>query len=138
MHYQDERTTGCRISDSWTYRGLKTVILENEILNKPIDEKMAIKMLQKISNKTHEVSTGVCLRSKTQKVVFSELTHVSFNKLSLEMINYYIKNHQPFDKAGSYGIQEWMGFVGIKKIQGCYYNVMGLPLSSLYQKLLDL
>ena len=94
-------------------------------------------MLQSLSGKTHEVCTGVCIKSTEKEIIFSEFTKVTFKPLSLNEIEYYIKHFQPYDKAGSYGIQEWIGFVGIEKIEGCYYNVMGLPLSKLYQELLE-
>ena len=114
-----------------------TVLLTNSILNKPQNTEEALRMLQRLSGKTHEVCTGVCIKSTDKEVTFSDFTSVTFKQLSLDEIEYYIKHFQPFDKAGSYGIQEWIGFVGIEKIEGCYYNVMGLPLSKLYQELLE-
>ncbi len=114
-----------------------TVLLTDHILNKPQNNEQAIEMLQSLSGKTHEVCTGVCIKSTEKEITFSEFTSVTFKPLSLDEIEYYIKHFKPFDKAGSYGIQEWIGFVGIEKIEGCYYNVMGLPLSRLYQELLD-
>lgn len=114
-----------------------TVLLTDRILNKPQNIEEAIEMLQSLSGKTHEVCTGVCIKSTDKEVTFSDFTSVTFKQLSLDEIEYYIKHFQPFDKAGSYGIQEWIGFVGIEKIEGCYYNVMGLPLSKLYQELLE-
>ena len=94
-------------------------------------------MLESLSGKTHKVCTGVCIKSIEKEVLFSDFTTVTYRSLSRNEIEYYIKNFKPFDKAGSYGIQEWIGFIGIEKIEGCYYNVMGLPLSKLYQELLD-
>lgn len=114
-----------------------TVLLTDRILTKPQNIEEAIEMLQSLSGKTHEVCTGVCIKSTDKEVTFSDFTSVTFKQLSLDEIEYYIKHFQPFDKAGSYGIQEWIGFVGIEKIEGCYYNVMGLPLSKLYQELLE-
>ena len=114
-----------------------TVLLTDRILNKPQNTEEAIEMLQSLSGNTHEVCTGVCIKSTNKEVTFSDFTSVTFKQLSLNEIEYYIKHFQPFDKAGSYGIQEWIGFVGIEKIEGCYYNVMGLPLSKLYQELLE-
>lgn len=114
-----------------------TVLLEGKVLNKPSSEKEAIEMLQNLSENSHQVCTGVCIKSTDKELVFSETTIVSFKPLSLDEIEYYISNFKPFDKAGSYGIQEWIGFIGIRKIEGCYYNVMGLPLARLYQELLD-
>ena len=114
-----------------------TVLLTNRILNKPQNTEEALRMLQRLSGKTHEVCTGVCIKSIEKEIIFSEFTSVTFKLLSLDEIEYYIKHFQPYDKAGSYGIQEWIGFIGVEKIEGCYYNVMGLPISKLYQKLLE-
>ena len=113
-----------------------TVLLSNRILNKPQNTEEAIEMLQSLSGKIHQVTTGVCIKSIDKEVTFSDLTSVSFKQLFLDEIKYYTNQFDPFDKAGSYGIQEWIGFIGIEKIEGCYYNVMGLPLSKLYQELL--
>ena len=114
-----------------------TVLLTDRIFNKPKNSQEALEMLQSLSGKTHEVCTGVCIKSTEKEIIFSEFTKVTFKPLSLNEIEYYIKHFQPYDKAGSYGIQEWIGFVGIEKIEGCYYNVMGLPLSKLYNELLE-
>lgn len=113
------------------------VLLTNRILNKPQNTEEAIEMLKSLSGKTHKVCTGVCIKSIEKEVLFSDFTSVTYKPLSTDEIEYYIKHFKPFDKAGSYGIQEWIGFIGIEKIEGCYYNVMGLPLSKLYQELLD-
>lgn len=114
-----------------------TVLLENQILNKPKNAAEAEKMLNLLSDKSHHVITGVCLKSLDKEMVFSETTKVSFKKLTKEEVQHYVQHYKPFDKAGAYGIQEWMGYIGIKQLEGCYYNVMGLPLSRLYQELLD-
>lgn len=114
-----------------------TVLLGSKVLNKPANKKEAVEMLQNLSGKSHQICTGVCIKTTDKELVFSEKTVVTFKPLSLEEIEYYINNFKPFDKAGSYGIQEWIGFIGIKNIEGCYYNVMGLPLARLYQELLD-
>jgi septum formation protein len=111
------------------------VIVENEIIGKPKDEKEAIAMLQKLSNKKHVVITGVYIRTLTHEKGFDNQTSVYFKNLSEKQINYYISNYKPLDKAGSYGIQDWIGLVGIQKIEGCFYNVMGLPVSELYEVL---
>lgn len=113
------------------------VICDGTILGKPADEKAAIEMLTMLSGKTHQVVTGVTLMSQTKKVTFSETTLVSFDNLTGDVIRHYVEKYRPFDKAGAYGIQEWIGCVGINKIKGCYYNVMGLPLHSLYKHLQD-
>ncbi len=114
-----------------------TVLLTDCILNKPQNTEEAIEMLLSLSSKTHQVCTGVCIKSTEKEVTFSDFTSVTFKKLNLDEIKHYIKHFKPFDKAGSYGIQEWIGFIGIEKIEGCYYNVMGLPLSKVYQELLE-
>ncbi len=111
------------------------VILDGEILGKPASEQEAKSMLQKISGKKHTVITGVCMRSKEKQVDFSSYTKVYFNELTKENIDFYVDTYKPLDKAGSYGIQDWIGMIGIETIEGCFYNVMGLPMSELYQKL---
>lgn len=111
------------------------VILENRIIGKPKDEADAREMLRALSGKKHEVVTGVVLQRSEKKQSFSETTEVYFHPLSDEQIHYYISQYQPYDKAGAYAIQEWIGLVGIEKIRGDYYNVMGLPVQSLMQAL---
>lgn len=111
------------------------VCMDGEILNKPKDEHDAIDMLARLSGRMHEVYTGVCLKTGNRKVVFYERTEVYFKNLMLDEIRTYVKHYKPFDKAGSYGIQDWIGYIGIERINGCYYNVMGLPVSRLYKEL---
>ena len=111
------------------------VLLENEILGKPTDANQAFEMLRKLSGKFHEVITGVHLLSKEKSKSFQVVTNVYFKELSDSQINYYIGNYKPFDKAGGYGIQEWIGYVGISKIEGSYFNVVGLPVAELYDEL---
>jgi len=111
------------------------VILEHELLGKPKDIKDAKNMLQRLSGKTHEVITGVTLKSLQKSHSFSEVTKVTFQNLTNSEIDFYLSKYQPLDKAGSYGIQEWIGGIGMKKMEGCFYNVMGLPTSRLYQEL---
>lgn len=108
------------------------VILDNTILGKPADAKEATEMLNKLSGKTHKVITGVCLASTKKEVSFSVASKVEFAELSHKEIAHYITNYSPFDKAGSYGIQEWIGFIGVKHLSGSYYNIMGLPIQRLY------
>ena len=112
------------------------VVINNQILNKPGSKEEAYEMLQLLSDKTHIVYTGVCLRNMDKKVVFSNQTNVTFGTLSDHEINYYIDQFNPMDKAGSYGIQEWIGFCKIRKIEGEYANVMGLPVYAIYEELL--
>ena len=114
------------------------VICESKILNKPKDELEAKKMLSLLSDNNHEVVTGVCVISYNKKIAFSETTSVQFKHLKQEEIEYYINKYKPFDKAGAYGIQEWIGKVGIKEIKGGYYNVVGFPLARLYSILINL
>ena len=111
------------------------VTLDNITFNKPKDNNDAFKMLSELSDNTHKVITGVCIKTQDKKLVFSSTTLVTFKKLSEQEINFYIKNHNPFDKAGSYGIQDWIGKVGVVRIKGSYTNVVGLPLTELYENL---
>ena len=112
-----------------------TVIHNKELLSKPENTLEAKEMLNKLSGKSHKVITGVCLLSKNRKCTFSCETIVTFNNLDMTEIEFYINKFKPFDKAGSYGIQEWIGLIGIEKIEGSYTNVVGLPASMLYTKL---
>lgn len=112
------------------------VWLNNRVLGKPQDAQEAFDMIAEMSDTTHEVFTSVTLKSNEKILTFSETTEVTFDKFSEEEINFYIENFKPFDKAGAYGIQDWLGYAKISKINGCYYNVMGLPLRRLYQELL--
>ena len=108
---------------------------ENKALGKPKDDQDAFAMLKSLSNKTHKVITSVCFKTKDKVEVISDTTHVTFNDLSDAQIQYYLDKYQPYDKAGSYGIQEWIGFVGVSKIDGSYANVMGLPVDKVYDYL---
>lgn len=114
------------------------VWLDNEALGKPKNEADAIKMLQKLSGKTHQVVTSVCFKTKKSTEIINDVTQVTFSDLSLEAIEYYIHNYKPLDKAGSYGIQDWIGLIGISKIEGSYTNVVGLPTEKVYRYLLKL
>jgi septum formation protein len=111
------------------------VICENRVLGKPIDKSDAKSMLQFLSNKSHQVITGVSIYSHDKCIEIEETTYVHFNKLSGAEIDFYIENYHPLDKAGSYGIQDYIGMIGISKIDGCYYNVMGLPTSRVWEEL---
>ena len=112
-----------------------TVVLDGHVLGKPADRDEAVAMLRSLSGREHTVYTGVCLRSQDDEVSFSESTAVHFRRLTDEEIYHYVDNYRPYDKAGAYGIQEWIGMVGIERIEGCYYNVMGLPVARLYETL---
>ena len=113
------------------------VWLNGKALGKPKDYDDAFQMLQQLANQTHEVITSVCLKSIDKTDVFHCVTKVTFANLSDEAIRYYLDNYQPFDKAGSYGIQDWIGLIGISKIEGSYTNVVGLPTEMLFQKLMN-
>lgn len=107
----------------------------DEILGKPKDREDAIAMLRKLSGRVHEVVTGVCITTKEKNISFSAASAVCFAELDDEEIIYYVDKYHPFDKAGSYGIQEWIGYVAVEAINGSFYNVMGLPVRLLYQEL---
>ncbi|MEY2925229.1 MAG: septum formation protein Maf [Bacteroidota bacterium] len=109
------------------------VLVNNFILNKPDNEQNAKEMLGLLSNKAHQVITGVCIRSFSKVISFDNVTEVRFDTLSLSEMDYYISGCKPYDKAGSYGIQEWIGLSKVLGISGCYYNVMGLPTSAVYK-----
>lgn len=111
------------------------VYVDGEVLGKPENYNDAYQMLQKLSGKWHHVATGVCLLSKKKKITFTSVTKVLFKTLMHDEIDYYITHFKPFDKAGAYGIQEWIGLVAAEKIEGSYFNVMGLPVQHLYEEL---
>jgi len=111
------------------------VCLDDQILNKPNDRNHAIEMLMQLSGKKHEVITGVCFKSREKMKSFFVSTFVFFRELTPGEIEYYVDKFQPFDKAGAYGIQEWIGFVGIKKIEGSYFNVVGFPTERIFEEL---
>lgn len=114
------------------------VLLDGEIIGKPSSPADAELMLAKLSGRTHTVITGVTMGTASRQETFDAHTQVTFAKLSAQEIRYYIEQYRPFDKAGSYGIQEWIGYVGIERIDGSFYNVMGLPIHILYSKLIGL
>jgi septum formation protein len=114
------------------------VWLDGKALGKPTDELDAVAMLRALSGKKHEVITSISIKSNHFQKIINDTTIVSFNNITEEEINYYIKNYKPFDKAGSYGIQEWIGFIAINKIEGSYFNVVGLPVHKLYKELMNL
>lgn len=114
------------------------VVVDSDILGKPVDEADAKRMLRLLSGRTHQVITGVCLTTASRQKCFAVNTDVTFKSLTDEEISYYISHYKPFDKAGAYGIQEWIGYVGVTSIQGSYFNVMGLPVQRLYQEMQEL
>ncbi len=111
------------------------VWLDGKYIGKPSDKEDAIAMLKQLSGKQHSVFSGICLKSAKQKVVFHAQTLVKFRELALDEIEFYVNHHKPYDKAGSYGIQDWIGYIGITGIEGCYYNVMGFPVEKFYEEL---
>ena len=114
------------------------VVLDEVIIGKPFDQLAAIATLQKLSGRVHQVITGVVLLYDGTEIAFSETTQVEFHPLTQDQIEFYVENYKPYDKAGAYAIQEWIGVIGIKSIQGDFYNVMGLPVSKLIQKIKQL
>jgi septum formation protein len=124
-----------KIQDEIIVTADTVVVLENKILNKPAHPKEAFQMLSDLSGKTHLVITGVSIFSKEKEESFDDTTEVTFKKLSKEEIEFYVTNYKPFDKAGAYGAQDWIGMVAIEKIIGSYFNVMGLPIHKVYTHL---
>lgn len=110
---------------------------KDKALGKPTDKEDAFEMLKSLSGNTHDVITSVCIKNSSKSVTFNETTKVTFNTLTDEEINYYLENYRPYDKAGAYGIQEWIGLVAIAKIEGSYVNVVGLPVDKVYQHLIS-
>lgn len=116
----------------WVITADTVVVLHNDIINKPVDEEDAVSILKRLSGQRHTVITGVCVLKGEEKLSFSDATDVFFNELSEDDIRYFVKKYQPLDKAGAYAIQEWIGLIGVRRIEGCFYNVMGLPVPKLY------
>jgi septum formation protein len=109
---------------------------DGKVLNKPVNFVEGKKMLETLSGKMHEVFTAVCLKSGNKQTTFYDVSKVYFKKLKIEEIEYYLTNFSPYDKAGGYGVQDWIGYIGIDKIEGSFYNVMGLPVKELYEELI--
>lgn len=122
-------------SDELVITADTVVIVGDEVLGKPVDASMARQMLLKLSGRTHQVITGVCLTTVDKSAHFSVCTDVTFKQLTEAEILYYIKKYKPYDKAGAYGIQEWIGYIGCTGLNGSYYNVMGLPVQRIYSEL---
>lgn len=112
------------------------VLLDGRLFGKPADREEAVRMLYALSGQTHRVITGVCLRSRDKQERFSVVSDVTFRVLSLEEIEYYVDKLQPYDKAGAYGLQEWIGYVAVEKVEGSFFNVMGLPTQRLYRAMM--
>jgi septum formation protein len=114
------------------------VWLENKALGKPKDKQDAFKMLSALSGKKHEVITSISIKTNHFQKIVNDTTYVTFKEITAKEINYYIENYNPLDKAGAYGIQEWIGFIAIKNMEGSYFNVAGLPVHKLYEELMNL
>lgn len=127
--------SGTLASDEVLVTADTVVVHDGHVMGKPADRDEAIAMLRELSGQRHTVYTGVCLRTADGTTSFTEATDVYFNPLSNKDIAYYVDTYLPYDKAGAYGIQEWIGMVGIARIDGCYYNVVGLPVARLYETL---
>ena len=135
-HISSQKAMAYALADDELLITADTIVyLEGEVLGKPANAKEACAMLRKLSGKTHQVITGVTLRTVDRSHTFSCVTEVTFAQLAEEQIKHYVDTYAPFDKAGAYGIQEWIGYVGVTKINGSYYNVMGLPVQRLNQEL---
>lgn len=109
---------------------------DGKVLNKPRNFNEGKEMLMELSGKMHEVFTGVCLKSHTKQITFYDCSKVYFKNLTIDEIEYYLSNYHPYDKAGGYGVQDWIGYIGIEKIEGSFYNVMGFPVKVLFEELL--
>ena len=124
-----------KVHDALIIAADTVVLLDHEILGKPTDEANAKEILGKLSGRKHEVVTGVCMRKGDKEICFSTITEVYFRELTSEQIAHFVAKYKPYDKAGAYAIQEWIGMIGIEKINGDYYNVMGLPIGEVVKKL---
>lgn len=114
------------------------VVLDDMVLGKPVSHEHACDMLRALSGKTHQVITGVCLTTTAEQRLLSVVSNVTFKTLTDEEITYYVDHYRPYDKAGAYGIQEWIGYIGVTALEGSYFNVMGLPIQRIYQELVDM
>ncbi len=124
------------ISDNTLVITADTIVcMDNEVMGKPSDEAEAVRMIERLSGRTHKVLTGVCIRTAEKESSFVSCTDVHFAEMNSDEIEYYVKKYKPMDKAGAYGIQEWIGYIGVEHISGSYFNVMGLPVQKLYTEL---
>lgn len=140
-HIATQKAEACRFGlgeDEVLLTADTVVVIDNKVVGKPHDETDARRMLHLLSGNTHHVVTGVCLTTTNCRRCFSVTTDVTFKKLSDEEIDYYLEHYHPLDKAGAYGIQEWIGYIGVTSISGSYFNVMGLPVQRVYSELLDM
>jgi len=136
MYLAEKKANAYNIDDETLLITADTIVWhEGQVLGKPIDKAEAKRMLKQLSGKTHEVITGVCIRTSKKRKVFHVISEVRFASLSDDEIDFYMNNYKPYDKAGSYGVQEWIGYIGVEHIEGSYFNVMGLPIQRLYNEL---
>lgn len=133
-----KKATGYVVKDNELLITADTLVrADTEILGKPKNADEARRMLQLLSGRSHQVTTGVCMKTVSKEVHFSVTTEVTFKRLTTDEINYYVTRYKPFDKAGAYGIQEWIGYIAVTSLHGSYYNVMGLPVQRIYQELIN-
>lgn len=133
-----KKATGYAVKDNELLITADTLVrADTEILGKPKNADEARRMLQLLSGRSHQVTTGVCMKTVSKEVHFSVTTEVTFKRLTTDEIDYYVTRYKPFDKAGAYGIQEWIGYIGVTSLHGSYYNVMGLPVQRIYQELIN-
>ena len=133
-----KNATGYAVKDNELLITADTLVrADTEILGKPKNADEARRMLQLLSGRSHQVTTGVCMKTVSKEVHFSVTTEVTFKRLTTDEIDYYVTRYKPFDKAGAYGIQEWIGYIGVTSLHGSYYNVMGLPVQRIYQELIN-
>lgn len=136
MHLAEKKANAYAIDSETLLITADTIVWhEGLVLGKPKDKMEAKRMLRQLSGKTHEVITGVCIRTTLKQKVFHAVSEVHFANLTENEIDYYLENFEPYDKAGSYGVQEWIGYIGVEHINGSYFNVMGLPIQRLYNEL---
>lgn len=136
QHISKKKASAYSLADDELLITADTIVwLDGEVLGKPKDREDAYRMLRALAGKTHQVVTGVCLTTTKRQKSFSTVSNVTFIDLTDEEIYYYIDNYKPFDKAGAYGVQEWIGYIGVTKLEGSYFNVMGLPVQRLYTEL---
>lgn len=133
-----KKATGYAVKDNELLITADTLVrADTEILGKPKNADEARRMLQLLSGRSHQVTIGVCMKTVSKEVHFSVTTEVTFKRLTTDEIDYYVTRYKPFDKAGAYGIQEWIGYIGVTSLHGSYYNVMGLPVQRIYQELIN-
>ena len=136
MFLAEQKADAYTLEDNELLITADTIVwLDGKVYGKPADEAEAHQMLRALSDKTHDVITGVCVRTNQKNVSFASTTKVRFAHLTDDEITHYINKYRPMDKAGSYGVQEWIGYIGIEGIEGSFYNVMGLPVQRLYREL---